>query len=251
MRKIKGGKSGDAFDPQLLQNMQNQRLVDDFYNSLNVNCSSNKSDDTALQNSSGASLQNDNIEGVNYLYMQNIRGGYKKYMGSNNNMNASLAGGCLTCPKGKKKLKVYFNNLVVLMPKLYKDYAGSRGSKSLSTRPLAKKVKKVTKVAKVTKVTKVTKVARASPRPVAVVKRVARAARASPRPVAVVKRVAKPTAKAVKRPVAKRPSSKKKVRGGNLSYSNITNTSWLSFKQEQYTPENLGNQIASLESRIF
>ena len=180
--------------------------------------------------------------------MQNIRGGYKKYMGSNNNMNASLAGGCLTCPKGKKKLKVYFNNLVVLMPKLYKDYAGSRGSKSLSTRPLAKKVKKVTKV------TKVMKVARASPRPVAVVKRVARAARAaraSPRPVAVVKRVAKPTAKAVKRPVAKRPSSKKKVRGGNLSYSNITNTSWLSFKQEQYTPENLGNQIASLESRIF
>jgi hypothetical protein len=107
---------------------------------------------------------------------------------------------------------------------------------------LAKKVKKVTKV------TKVTKVARASPRPVAVVKR---AARASPRPVAVVKRVAKPKAKAVKRPVAKRQSSKKKVRGGNLSYSNITNTSWLSFKQEQYTPENLGNQIASLESRIF
>jgi hypothetical protein len=233
--------------------------VDDFYNSLNVNCSSNKSDDTALQNSSAASAAsspNDNIEGVNYLYMQNIRGGYKKYMGSNNNMNASLAGGCLTCPKGKKKLKVYFNNLVVLMPKLYKDYAGSRGSKSLSTRPLAKKVKKVTKV------TKVTKVVRASPRPVAVVKRAARASprpvavvkratRASPRPVAVVKRAAKPTAKAVKRPVAKRPSSKKKVRGGNLSYSNITNTSWLSFKQEQYTPENLGNQIASLESRIF
>jgi hypothetical protein len=236
-RKLKGGNSDDAYDPQILQNMQNQRLADDLYNKLNVNCASYKSDEIIdlLQKSCSTTSYNDNIEGVNYLYTPNIRGGYKKMASRNNNnrsnnqnnRNNSLNGGCLTCPKGKKKLEVYFRTLLVMMPKLYKVYKGKADSSTSSasrspTRPVAKKPASKKPV-----------------RPVGTMIR-ARAARAAG-PVKKAKTVAKRTGY----------GSKKRVRGGDRLMDSILNTSWLSFKPTQYVPENMNNQIASLSSRIF
>jgi hypothetical protein len=251
-RKLNGGNSDDAYDPQILQNMQNQRLADDLYNKLNVNCTSYKSDEIIdlLQKSCSTTSYNDNIEAVNYLYTPNIRGGYKKMASRNNgnsnsnnrnnsNSNGSqrnnvLNGGCLTCPKGKKKLQVYYRSLVVLMPKLYKVYKDKSASRSptVSTRAVAKKATRVTTVA-----------------------RAALAARATRRPVAKKPVRASGTAKPAKKakPVAKRTGygKKKRVRGGDRLMDSILNTSWLSFKPTPYVPENMNNQIASLSSKIF
>lgn len=245
-KKIKGGQGEGAYDPQLLQNMQNQRLADDLYNSLNVNCTSSKSDVIdALDNPSSASSGNDNVGAVNYLYIQNIRGGYKKKMASKDARRNLLDGGCLTCPKGKKNLKQYFSRLVVLMPKLYKDYKGSKGVKSSDKGSAVKKATKATKATKVTKSTKVTKVTKVTTRPV--VKKIARP---------VVKKTVKTvkTTKAVKkmpRPVVKRTGIRRKVRGGDRLLDNILNTEWLSFKEQDHTPQGLNNQIAELNTVIF
>jgi hypothetical protein len=167
--------------------------------------------------------------------MQNIRGGYKKNMDKKVQKDMSLNGGCMTCPKGKKKLDVYFRTLVLLMPKLYKGYKSNSTSrpavKKVTSRPV---VKKVTSRPVVKKVTSRPAVKKVTSRPV--VKKV------TTRPV--VKKV-------TTRPVAKRIDNKKKVRGGDKFMDNVLNTSWLSFKKHEYVPENLNNQIASLESTIF
>jgi hypothetical protein len=254
-KKVKGGQGEGAYDPQLLQNMQSQRLADDLYNSLNVNCTSSKSDVIdALDNPSSASSGNDNVGAVNYLYIQNIRGGYKKNMASKDMQRNSLDGGCLTCPKGKKNLKQYFSRLVVLMPKLYKDYKGSKGVKSSEKGSAVKKATKVTKSAKATKVTKSAKATK--------VTKVTKATKVTTRPV--VKKIARPavkkvvktvkTVKAVKkmpRPVVKRTGIRRKVRGGDRLLENILNTEWLSFKEQDHTPQSLNSQIADLNTVIF
>ena len=92
---------------------------------------SNRVNSEVLQDKS-TSLATDNTEGVDYLYI-NSRGGCKKMAKGGNSGNSCgsggsgacnncMKGGCFTCNKGKKKLNVYYKEVIVIIPVLYAKY---------------------------------------------------------------------------------------------------------------------------------
>lgn len=62
-----------------------------------------------------------NKNAVNYLYLQNIRGGKLNKMNQEEN-NVLMEGGCYTCPKGKRKLFAFSRTFVVIIPSLYNKF---------------------------------------------------------------------------------------------------------------------------------
>jgi hypothetical protein len=86
---------------------------------------SNRVNSEVLQDKS-RSLATDNTEAVDYLYI-NSRGGCKKMAKGGNSggsgaCNSCMKGGCFTCNKGKKKLNVYYKEVIVIIPVLYAKY---------------------------------------------------------------------------------------------------------------------------------
>ena len=86
---------------------------------------SNRVNSEVLQDKS-RSLATDNTEAVDYLYI-NSRGGCKKMAKGGNSSgsgacNSCMKGGCFTCNKGKKKLNVYYKEVIVIIPVLYAKY---------------------------------------------------------------------------------------------------------------------------------
>ena len=88
---------------------------------------SNRVNSEVLQDKS-RSLETDNTEAVDYLYI-NSRGGYKKMAkgggsgGSGDGIcNTCMKGGCFTCNKGKRKLNAYYKEIIVIIPVLYAKY---------------------------------------------------------------------------------------------------------------------------------
>ena len=79
-------------------------------------------------------LESDTTTPADYLYIYS-RGGYKKMSkyqkegdkkcekkGENCECCKNMKGGCFTCGKGRKKLNVYYKTIVIILPKLYKEY---------------------------------------------------------------------------------------------------------------------------------
>ena len=64
----------------------------------------------------------DTTNPVDYLYI-NSRGGCKK-MAKNDKCDCkkNMSGGCFTCAKGKKKMNIYYTEIVLVIPKLYRKY---------------------------------------------------------------------------------------------------------------------------------
>lgn len=77
-----------------------------------------------------------NKNAVNYLYLQNIRGGKLNKMTQNDIL---MEGGCYTCPKGKRKLVAFSRTFVVIIPSLYNKF------KKGKMQDFQKTVKKLTK----------------------------------------------------------------------------------------------------------
>jgi hypothetical protein len=92
------------------------RACDDLVATL-----SNRANSVVLQDKS-SSQELDNVGDVDYLYIYS-RGGYKKMTkGDNSVCNSCMKGGCFTCNKGKKKLNVYYKEIIVIIPVLYAKY---------------------------------------------------------------------------------------------------------------------------------
>jgi hypothetical protein len=60
-----------------------------------------------------------NKNAVNYLYLQNIRGGKLNKMSQS---DIFMEGGCYTCPKGKRRLVAFSRTFVVIIPSLYNKF---------------------------------------------------------------------------------------------------------------------------------
>lgn len=80
-----------------------------------------------------------NENAVNYLYLQNIRGGKLNKMDNSNSNDLLMEGGCYTCPKGKRKLVAFSRTFVVVIPSLYNKF------KKGKMQDFDKTVKKLTK----------------------------------------------------------------------------------------------------------
>jgi hypothetical protein len=127
--KKKGGNCNDLLAAIIpLKNIDinadvNRLISSRACDELAVNLS-NRVNSEVLQDKS-RSLATDNTEGVDYLYI-NSRGGCKKMAkGSNSGSgacNSCMKGGCFTCNKGKKKLNVYYKEVIVIIPVLYAKY---------------------------------------------------------------------------------------------------------------------------------
>ena len=64
----------------------------------------------------------DTTNPVDYIYI-NSRGGCKKMTNNETcDCNKKMSGGCFTCAKGKKKMNIYYTEIVLVMPKLYRKY---------------------------------------------------------------------------------------------------------------------------------
>lgn len=77
-----------------------------------------------------------NKNAVNYLYLQNIRGGKLNKM---TRSDILMEGGCYTCPNGKRKLVAFSRTFVVIIPSLYNKF------KKGKMQDFDKTVKKLTK----------------------------------------------------------------------------------------------------------
>lgn len=92
------------------------RACDELANNL-----SNRVNSEVLQDKS-STFGIDNTEPIDYLYI-NSRGGCKKMAKSVNKVcNSCMKGGCFTCNKGKKKLNVFYKEIVIIIPVLYAKY---------------------------------------------------------------------------------------------------------------------------------
>lgn len=113
-----------------------QRAYDDLNNAFKYSRGS-------IYNTPISTAPTNNTLGVNYLYLSTIRGGsYKKSMENKENFcNTCMKGGCFTCPKGKTKISVHYNIIVISLPKLYKKYKKSKLSKQPTKQPSKKFVK--------------------------------------------------------------------------------------------------------------
>ena len=61
-----------------------------------------------------------NKNAVNYLYLQNIRGGKLNKMTKSDIL--IVGEGCYTCPKGKRRLVAFSRTFVVIIPSLYNKF---------------------------------------------------------------------------------------------------------------------------------
>jgi len=125
--------------------------IDYLTSSLQKNCeiNSNSKDynniKTILEEGCKNTLNNNNPEAVNYLYIYNNRGGsYKKSMNSNTRnckkkelkggcscKKKELSGGCFTCVKGKKNINSHYRLIIIHLPKLYKKYKNTKNTKNI------------------------------------------------------------------------------------------------------------------------
>lgn len=105
-------------------------LVNNLVQSLS-NC-----DETKLSATNGCQDYEFNKNAVNYLYLQNIRGGKLNKMTQSNIL---MEGGCYTCPKGKRRLVAFSRTFVVIIPSLYNKF------KKGKMQDFDKTVKKLTK----------------------------------------------------------------------------------------------------------
>ena len=142
MRKKKGGnpnavntsdfaslsrsQQDDAIEASLSPNV----LVNNLVQSLS-NCGPEK-----LSATNGCQDYDFNKNAVNYLYLQNIRGGKLNKM---TRSDISMEGGCYTCPKGKRKLVAFSRTFVVIIPSLYNKF------KKGKMQDFQEAVKKITK----------------------------------------------------------------------------------------------------------
>ena len=142
MRKKKGGnpnavntsdfaslsrsQQDDAIEASLSPNV----LVNNLVQSLS-NCGPAK-----LSATNGCQDYDFNKNAVNYLYLQNIRGGKLNKMKQSDIL---MEGGCYTCPKGKRKLVAFSRTFVVIIPSLYNKF------KKGKMQDFQEAVKKITK----------------------------------------------------------------------------------------------------------
>ena len=96
------------------------RNVDDLISVL----SGSKCSETIQENSTNLDI--DTTTPADYLYI-NSRGGYKKMAKGGSSCgsgacNNCMKGGCFTCNKGKRKLNVYYKEIIVIIPVLYAKY---------------------------------------------------------------------------------------------------------------------------------
>lgn len=203
--------------------VQNKIINNDISNSLLSRFKNN------YDRSTNGCLNND--DNVDYLYLQSIRGGYKKNM----NLSKNAKGGCLTCPEGQRKMLKYTKTLIVVLPKLYKKYkTNSEKDFSMVVKKLADKSKK-TQTKRIT--TKTKKPAAKKP------------ASKKPKKPVVKKPKKVSSKKSVRKTDKKRVKRVKRVRGG----SDVTNYMTLSsdfYRDNTYTPTNLNCGIAPLTSSL-
>jgi len=126
MSKKKGGDCNDLLAAIIpLKNIDINANVNKFISNracdeLAVNLS-NRINSEVLQDKSRI-LPIDNTEAVDYLYI-NSRGGCKKMAkGGDSVCNNCMKGGCFTCNKGKRKINVYYKEIIVIIPVLYAKY---------------------------------------------------------------------------------------------------------------------------------
>jgi hypothetical protein len=93
---------------------------------------------TQLSATNGCQDYEFNKNAVNYLYLQNIRGGKLNKM-NQRTINILMEGGCYTCPKGKRRLVAFSRTFVVIIPSLYNKF------KKRKMQDFDKTVKKLTK----------------------------------------------------------------------------------------------------------
>lgn len=74
---------------------------------------------TQLSATNGCQDYEFNKNAVNYLYLQNIRGGKLNKMTQSEIL---MDGGCYTCPKGKRRLVAFSRTFVVIIPSLYNKF---------------------------------------------------------------------------------------------------------------------------------
>lgn len=116
----------DAIKASLSPNV----LVNNLVQSLS-NCGEVK-----LSATNGCQDNEFNKNEVNYLYLQNIRGGKLNKM---NQGELLMEGGCYTCPNGKRKLVAFSKTFVIIIPSLYNKFKKGR------MQDFDKTVKKLTK----------------------------------------------------------------------------------------------------------
>lgn len=143
MRKKKGGNpnavntsdfaslSRSQQDDAIKATLSPNVLVNNLVQSLS-NCGPEK-----LSATNGCQDYDFNKNAVNYLYLQNIRGGKLNKMTRSDNI--FMEGGCYTCPKGKRRLVAFSRTFVVIIPSLYNKF------KKGKMQDFQKAVKKLTK----------------------------------------------------------------------------------------------------------
>lgn len=116
----------DAIEATLSPNVLANNLVQSL-----SNCGPAK-----LSATNGCQDYDFNKNAVNYLYLQNIRGGKLNKMTKSDIL---MEGGCYTCPKGKRRLVAFSRTFVVIIPSLYNKF------KKGKMQDFDKTVKKLTK----------------------------------------------------------------------------------------------------------
>ena len=164
MRKKKGGNSNlvnsvnsidfaslsrsqqdDAIKATLSPNVLANNLVQSL-----SNCGPAK-----LSATNGCQDNEFNKNAVNYLYLQNIRGGKLNKMTQSDIL---MEGGCYTCPKGKRRLVAFSRTFVVIIPSLYNKFKkGKMQDFDKTVKKLTKSVEKPKKKSRKEKKRKVSK----------------------------------------------------------------------------------------------
>lgn len=132
MRKKKGGNpnavntsdfaslSRSQQDDVIEASLSPDVLVNNLVQSLS-NCGPAK-----LSATNGCQDYEFNKNAVNYLYLQNIRGGKLNKMNEVYNNSTLIEGGCYTCPKGKRRLVAFSRTFVVIIPSLYNKFKNGK-----------------------------------------------------------------------------------------------------------------------------
>lgn len=147
MRKKKGGNppnvvnsvDSDLLSLKLNRNEQDNTMMSSISPNVLVNNlvqSLSNCGPAKLSATNGCQDYEFNKNAVNYLYLQNIRGGKLNKMTQNDIL---MEGGCFTCPKGKRKLVAFSRTFVVIIPSLYNKF------KKGKMQDFQKTVKKLTK----------------------------------------------------------------------------------------------------------
>ena len=122
MRKKKGGNPNADNTCDLLSLLLTRSQQDDAIEaSLSPNVLVNNE---TLSATNGCQDYDFNKNAVNYLYLQNIRGGKLNKMTRSDNI--FMEGGCYTCPKGKRRLVAFSRTFVVIIPSLYNKFKNGK-----------------------------------------------------------------------------------------------------------------------------